>query len=194
MQSFNLKFYLFYKLLNSLFAGVALGSIFVIYAPLPQITYSLGGIILALGAWILTFFYAKILASKPYKKILIFIEIIPFFYVLAYLFFPTSFYGALFVYVMYQITFIFGGYLVRCETLIFHTTSLIKALDIQKQIGYLLGLGISFLFYFCLEHFLIKEQKEQVYFLHFLLLFLQGLTFASLLFSLKKGKKCKAMS
>ncbi|MCH5322445.1 MAG: hypothetical protein J1E31_02525 [Helicobacter sp.] len=181
MQSFNLLFYQGYKILNSLFLGVSLGTIFVIYQSLPQETYSLGGIALAIGSWILTLFYTQILQERAYKVILLGIEIIPFFYLGVYLIAPDTFYGAIVIYVLYQITFIFGGYLVRCETLIFEKSTL-ATLDRAKQVGYLLGLGIAFLFYYFLE----GEKTYQVYYLHFLLLFIQSLVLIALLFSYKR--------
>ncbi|MDE5602592.1 MAG: hypothetical protein K2I71_01525, partial [Helicobacter sp.] len=79
-QEFSLKAYLAYKFLNSLFVGTALGTIFTIYALIPPKVYSLGGISLSIGAWLLTFLYVKLISIKPYKKILLFIEILPFCY------------------------------------------------------------------------------------------------------------------
>lgn len=190
MQNFSLRNYLIYKFLNSLFGGVALGTIFTIYALLPPKTFSIGGIILALGAWILSFFYTQLLQTKPYKIILTFMEILPFAYLLSYLLFPQTFYGALLVYGLYQIGFIFGDYLVRNETLIFHSKSFLSKIDKTRQIGYLGGLVLSFVFYFGLEQFGILLKESQVYYIHFLLLLLQCLVFITLIFSFK-GNPCK---
>ncbi len=190
MQSFSLKNYLIYKFLNSLFGGVSLGTIFTIYALLPPKTFSIGGIILALGAWIVSFFYTQLLKTKPYKIILTFIEILPFCYLLSYLLFPQTFYGALLVYGLYQISFIFGDYLTRNETLIFHPKSFLAKIDKTRQIGYLSGLFVGFAFYLLLEHFGILLKESQVYHLHFLLLLLQCFVFISLIFSFK-GSPCK---
>lgn len=77
MRTIHLRFYLLYKLLNALFLGCSLGSVFIIYAPLNPKIYSIGGITLALGAWILTFL-RKNPKEKPYKVILLGIELIPF--------------------------------------------------------------------------------------------------------------------
>lgn len=181
----KLKSYILYKALNSAFLGLSLGSVFSIYAPLPPETYSIGGIILAFGAWVLALFYSRILNANSYKKILICIEIIPFCFVLCYLFSPDSMASALIIYCLYQITFIFGGYLGRAETLIFKHKKIISKLDIAKQIGYLAGLGAAFVFYQFLDFALnLKEQKEQIYALHFALLFTQSIIFLVLLNSL----------
>ncbi len=163
-----------------------MGTIFIIYAPLNPKTYSIGGISLALGAFGLTLFYTKILQTKPYKRILLGLEIVPFGYILAYLFFPNTFFGAIMIYTLYQITFIFGDYLGRAETLIFSRKVILSALDKYKQIGYLLGLFLAFAFYTTLESFGIEQKESQVYNIHFLLLLLQCAVFLTLFYSFKK--------
>tara|TARA_B110000459_G_C16245591_1_gene331120 strand:- start:317 stop:589 length:273 start_codon:yes stop_codon:yes gene_type:complete len=76
----------------------------------------------------------------------------------------------------YQFTFIFGGYLVRAETLVAKDKELLGKIDINKQLGYLLGLGLSFLFYKALEYgFDITEAKIQINILHYFLVALQSL-------------------
>ncbi|MBX7490438.1 hypothetical protein [Helicobacter turcicus] len=188
MRTIHLRFYLWYKLLNALFLGCSLGSVFIIYAPLSPKIYSIGGIALAIGAWFLTFLYAKILKEKPYKVILLGIELIPFCYILTYLLFPNTFFGALLVYCLYQITFIFGDYLGRAETLIFAKNTLLSSLDKRKQIGYLLGLGIAFVFYTLLESKNITQKESQIYLLHFLLFLLQCGVFFTLFYAFTKRK------
>ncbi|TLD82675.1 hypothetical protein LS70_006825 [Helicobacter sp. MIT 11-5569] len=190
----HLRFYLAYKLLNSLFLGVSLGTIFTIYTPLSPKIYSIGGIALAFGAWCLTFFYTKILKEKPYKVILLGIELIPFFYILAFLAFPHTFLGAILVYILYQITFIFGDYLGRAETLIFSKRRILSALDKRKQIGYLLGLGIAFLFYAFLESQNIMQKEVQIYKIHFLLFLLQCCVFFTIFYAFKKRKNVRFKS
>lgn len=182
-----LKPYLFYKLLNSLFLGSSLGTIFVIYMPLSPKTYSIGGIFLALGAWIVSLFYAQLLHKKPYKIILLGLEILPFLYLLAYLLLPNTFFGALLIYTLYQLGFIFGDYLGRTETLIFKKRFYLSKLDRNKQIGYLLGLGIAFIFYNVLDFMQITQKEAQVYAIHFLLLLLQFIVFFTLFYAFKKG-------
>ncbi len=83
--------------------------------------------------------------------------------------------SALLVYIGYQFTFIFGNYLVRAETLVAKNKELLGKIDINKQLGYLIGLGGSFLFYKTLEYgFDITEAKTQISLLHYLLVTLQG--------------------
>lgn len=186
MIQINLRFYLSYKLLNSLFLGVSLGTIFVIYTPLSPKTYSIGGIALALGAFVLTLFYTKILQTKPYKRILLGLEIVPFGYIVAYLVFPNTLFGAIVIYTLYQITFIFGDYLGRAETLIIKRKIILSWLDKYKQIGYILGLILAFVFYAILEFFGISQKESQIYRIHFLLLLLQCAVFLTLVYSFKK--------
>lgn len=189
-QEFSLKAYLTYKFLNSLFVGTALGTIFTIYALIPPKVYSLGGVSLSVVAWLLTLLYVKLISIKPYKRILLFIEILPFCYILAFLLFPNTFYGALFIYGIYQISFIFGDYLVRSETFIFSQKTLFSSFDKYKQTGYLLGLIVAFIFYSILESWGIEDKQTQVYNIHFLLLLLQIGVFITLCFALK-GKSSK---
>ena len=188
MHTIHLRFYLWYKLLNAVFLGCSLGTIFIIYAPLNPKIFSIGGIALAIGAWILTLFYTKILKEKPYKAILIGIECIPFCYILAFLLFPNTFFGAIIIYTLYQITFIFGDYLGRAETLIFKHKHILSWLDKLKQIGYLLGLGIAFIFYTILEFFEISQKEAQIYYIHFVLLLLQCAIFFTLICAFKRNK------
>lgn len=186
-----LRLYLTYKLLNSIFLGVSLGTIFTIYAPLNPKIYSLGGIALALGAFILSLFYSKLLNLKPYKKILLGLEILPFFYLFAYLLFPNTFFGALIVYTLYQIGFIFGDYLGRTETLLLPRKTILSHLDKRKQIGYLLGLVITFIFYTILEFFGILQKESQIYAIHFLLLLLQCAVFLTLFSAFRQTRTNK---
>ncbi len=43
----NYRAFISYKFFNSLFTGISVGSIFIIYTPLSPSVYSLGGIVLA---------------------------------------------------------------------------------------------------------------------------------------------------
>ncbi|HSR73952.1 MAG TPA: hypothetical protein VLL31_03840, partial [Sulfurovum sp.] len=77
---------------------------------------------------------------------------------------------ALLLYIGYQVTFVFGNYLIRAETLLLKTDVLLTKLDTVKQIGYLLGMGVSYLFYKLLIHYGIESPQDQVYDLHYLLI------------------------
>lgn len=60
----------------------------------------------------------------------------------AVLLFPLELALALFIYIGYQITFSLGRYLVRSETLPIVSVEQLRRLDVAKQAGYLLGMGV----------------------------------------------------
>ncbi|WP_187647151.1 hypothetical protein [Nitrosophilus labii] len=167
------KIYVRYKLFNSLFTGLSVGSIFVIYEPLEPSLFSLGGILLAVGMLIIAKFYEVLLNIKKYYLIALFVEIIMLSLVTVFLIEPYDYMTALIVYAGYQLTFMFGAYLVRAETLIVRKKTLLTLVDVSKQYGYLAGMGISYIFYKFLEYLTITDKKEQVYYLHFLLFIIE---------------------
>ncbi len=171
---FELKKYLIYKFLNAAFGGLSIGSVFIIYESLQPSVYSIGGIILALGMLLVARFYDKILNAQSFFRINLGVEAV---LLVLILFFLLSDYGttqALVIYALYQLTFIFGSYLPRVETLVFEDKESLKSIDTQKQFGYLGGMILISGFYFLLEWgFGIEDKKEQVYYLHILLLVLQ---------------------
>ena len=138
------KNFISYKFLNSLFMGVSIGSIFTIYNPLEPSVYSIGGIVLALGMILVATQYHKILTIKYFYRISLLVELIILVVIISFLIFSYSYKIALVVYLGYQITFIFGSYLVRGETLILKDDKLLKAVDIAKQSGNLTGLLFSY--------------------------------------------------
>ena len=187
----NNKWFLTYKLFNSAFTGLSVGILFTIYNPLDPEIYSLGGIILASAMLILAKFYEKILNIKSFYIISILVEACMLITVLVFLILKYSLVSALTIYILYQFTFIFGGYLVRAETLVAQNKELLAKIDVNKQIGYLLGLAFSFLFYKILENsFNISETKDQIIVLHYILLTLQFSILAFLLLSFDKKVKC----
>ncbi len=96
------------------------------------------------------------------------------FLVIFFLIKPYNYISALIIYSGYQITFMFGSYLIRAETLIGKKRKMFTFFDSAKQMGYLVGLGMSYLFYKFLEFvFFIKDHNEQVYLLHYILLICQ---------------------
>ena len=97
--------------------------------------------------------------------------------------------SALLIYSGYQLTFIFGGYLVRAETLVAHKKELLSSIDVNKQVGYLLGLGASFLYYKLMDLGLeITDKKVQIEILHYLLILLQSAILLIVFFSFKKDR------
>ena len=188
----NNKWFLTYKLFNSAFTGLSVGILFTIYNPLDPEIYSLGGIILASAMLVLAKFYEKLLNIKSFYLISVLVEACMLITVLVFLILKYSLVSALIIYILYQFTFIFGGYLVRAETLVAQNKELLAKIDINKQIGYLLGLAFSFLIYKVLENsFNISETKDQIIVLHYILLTLQFSILAFLLLSFDKKKvKC----
>ena len=169
------NYFLWYKLLNSSFTGLSIGILFTIYQPLtdPSI-YSLGGIVLAAAMLVIAKFYDSLLNIHRFFQISMGVEIVMLITLLLFMVLQYTFTSALLVYMGYQFTFIFGGYLVRAETLVAKDKELLGKIDINKQLGYLLGLGLSFLFYKALEYgFELTDAKIQINILHYFLVALQ---------------------
>ncbi len=164
------KYFFTYKALNSLFLGLSIGSIFTIYAPLKPEIYSVGGVVLALGTLLIANLYYKILNIEWFFKISLFVEFVLFVMIIIFLLLPYNYMLALFVYIIYQIIFTFGSYLFRAETLFLRDASLLTKLDSYKQIGYIAGMGLSYAFYKVYDS---KNNFEQVYQLHYMLLIVQ---------------------
>ena len=170
------QYFLWYKLLNSSFTGLSVGIIFTIYKPLedPSI-YSIGGIVLACAMLIIAKFYEKLLNIRKFFQISMGVELVILITLLVFMSLQYTVTSALLVYMGYQFTFIFGGYLVRAETLVAQDKELLGKIDVNKQLGYLLGLGASFLFYKTLEYgFDVSEAKTQISILHYFLVGLQS--------------------
>jgi len=121
-------------------------------------------------------FYEKLLNIRKFFQISIGVEVIMLITLLVFMSLKYTFSSALLVYIGYQFTFIFGGYLVRAETLVAQDKELLGKIDVNKQLGYLIGLGASFLFYKTLEYgFDVAEAKTQINILHYFLVALQSL-------------------
>ena len=82
----------------------------------------------------------------------LFVELVILSVIVAFLLLSFNYQIALFVYIGYQITFMFGSYLIRGETLLLKKDRLLTLVDVAKQFGYLIGLGLSFLFYKFIEY------------------------------------------
>ena len=166
----NQSAFILYKWFNSLFLGVSIGSVFTIYEPLEPSVYSLGGIALAGAMIIVAKFYHKILNTYYFFRLSLAVELIVMLMLIAFLIFSYSYQTALLIYIGYQITFVFGSYLVRAETLVFKEDHVLTKIDMAKQIGYLVGMAVSYAFYKGVEYFkLLADKQEQVYYIHFIL-------------------------
>jgi len=162
-----------YKFMNSLFLGLSVGAVFTLYSPLNPSIYSLGGIFLAIGILMVSRFYHKILNAYYLFIISLFVEVVLLIAMVYFLFSPYEYQSALIIYIAYQATFIFGSYLVRAETLLLVEDRLLTRVDTAKQLGYLLGMAISYLFYRVLDYYTITDSQTQVYDLHFVLIFVE---------------------
>ena len=178
-----------YKFFNSLFLGTSIGSVFTIYAPLDPSVYSIGGIVLAASMLIVATLYSRILNINYFYKISLFVELVIFSVIVAFLKLSFNYQIALFVYIGYQITFMFGSYLIRGETLLLKKDRLLTLVDVAKQFGYLIGLGLSFLFYKFIEYqFQIIDNQTQVFYIHYLLLIIEIIVIIFLVKSFEKFK------
>ena len=183
----NNKAFLAYKLFNSSFTGLSVGILFTIYQPLDPSIYSVGGMVLASAMLVIAKFYDKLLNIKSFFQISLLVEAVMLLTIITFLLLQHSLTSALLIYMGYQLTFIFGGYLVRAETLVAQEKDFLGKIDINKQIGYLIGLGASYAFYKALEYgFEITNSKTQISILHYFLISLQTLIILLLLRSFSK--------
>jgi len=180
------KWFIRYKFFNSLFLGLSVGAIFTLYAPLEPSIYSLGGVFLAIAMLIVARFYKQILNTEWFFKISLFVEIVLLTAIIYFLYHSYNYQTALLMYIGYQITFVFGSYLIRAETLLLKTDTLLTQLDTAKQLGYLLGMGISYIFYKVVKVYGIESNQAQVYNLHFLLLAVEIAVIVLIVKSFKK--------
>lgn len=185
-MTLNIDWFIRYKFFNSLFLGLSVGAIFTIYGPLKPSLYSVGGIALAVGMLVVARLYHHILNIPWFYRISLLVELVLMGAIIYFLLFPYTYQTALLVYAGYQITFVFGSYLIRAETLIIQKDILLTSLDTAKQLGYLIGMGGSWVFYKIIEQWNIIENQEKVYYLHFLLLCLEVIIISLILKSFAK--------
>lgn len=165
--------YLRFKFLNSLFAGSAMGTVFVIYSLLEPAIFSLGGIVLAILTLLVAKIYSRIMKIEIFFLVTVLVEIAMLVAIVAYLASDHTRNLSLFIYLCYQVMFLFGGYIVRFETLALGKIKLLSYLDVRKQAGYLAGLFVSFIAYKALDQLLISNSSDQVWYLHWALLIIQ---------------------
>ena len=183
----NNREFINYKFFNSLFLGLSIGSIFTIYASLDPSIYSIGGVVLAIFMIVIAKQYKKILNIEAFYKISLGVELVILFVIISFIVFSYSYTTALLVYAGYQVTFIFGSYLVRAETMILNNKQILTFIDVKKQQGYLIGMALSFGFYQVMEKFfMITDNQIKVYDLHFFLLALELVIVYFLIKSFKK--------
>lgn len=167
----DIPWFIGYKFLNSLFLGLSIGSVFVLYAPISPSVFSAGGIGLALGTLLIATQYQRLFSLRWFYGLSLVVELVVLAGVFAVLMFPLQLAVALFVYIGYQFTFAFGSYLVRCETLMIADKHRLTQLDIAKQSGYLVGMAASWGIYTGMEQALgLTDQTRQVIAIHWPLL------------------------
>lgn len=170
-----------YKFINSLFLGLSVGAVFVLYTPLSPAVFSAGGIGLALATLAVATQYRRILTPAWFFRLSMTVELVTLSGVIAVLLLPIDLPLALFVYIGYQITFSLGSYLVRCETLLLVSVEQLKKLDVAKQAGYLLGMAAAWCTYTGLERLAnVTDRTDQVVSLHGLLVVVEVLVVLAL--------------
>jgi len=185
------EWFIRYKFFNSLFLGLSVGAIFTLYDPLEPSLYSLGGVILAIGMLLVARLYHHILNAKWFFTISLVVETLLLLAMLYFLLFPYTYQTALIIYIGYQITFVFGSYLIRVETLLLEKDTLLTKVDTAKQLGYLLGMGASYLFYKLLSSYGIDDNNIQVYYLHYILITVEVLVIILIFKSFTKTNEVK---
>ena len=181
---FSFPWFVSYKFFNSLFLGLSIGSVFTLYAPLDPKTFSAGGIGLAVATLLIATQYHRLFSRLWFFRLSVLVEAAILSGVIAVLIMESGQSLALFVYLGYQLSFAFGSYLVRFETLLISGEEQPKTLDIAKQAAYLLGMGLAWGIYRLLEtYWLVDGADAQVKALYGVLLFVE----ASVLFTLVKS-------
>lgn len=181
--------FIVYKFLNSVFLGLSVGAVFVLYTPLSPSIFSAGGIGLALGTLLVATQYRRILVPKWFYRLSLVVELTTLTGVAAVLVFPLDLSLALFIYIGYQITFALGGYLVRCETLLMVSVDQLRKLDVAKQAGYLVGMAAAWAAYTALASLAgIEGRSAQVIALHWPLLVIEATVIAALLLAFNRDQ------
>ncbi|GHS87684.1 hypothetical protein FACS189487_04300 [Campylobacterota bacterium] len=173
----NIRWFILYKTINSLFGGLSLGAIIGIYSSLRPQIFSAGGFLLAIGSIIVALFYSRIMNIKAFFIVTLIAESVILFAAFLVVFDPSSWQIACAIYICYQITFLFGGYLIRAETLFLNNVAVLSRVDAFKQIGYIIGLAASYIFYELTDLSKIGE----IWLLHIYLVSLQTLTIVCVL-------------
>lgn len=178
--------YLRYKFVNSLFTGLLGGAAFTIYGSLSPSTFSLGGIVLALGLMVLAYGYHHLMKLEYFFRFSLTAELIMLFMIGFFILFPSLQTTALIIYGAYQLSFILGGYLVRAETHFARHARIMGWIDVVKQQGYLAGLLLSYAFYKLIDYYGISEAHTQVYYLHFPLFLIEMMVIVLLVRGFRK--------
>ncbi len=183
----NHQAFIRYKFFNSLFFGIAIGSYVTQYEPLKIEDFPIMGIIFSLLAIPIAMMYNKIMTMNYFYKFSLLVEVIMLIWIIAFLIDPYSYQIALLIYIARQITFLFGDFLGRAETLFIKKTEILSSIDVAKQLGAITGMIISVIFYKILEYkFLITENEPKVFYMHFLVCVIEIVIIVMLMKSFQK--------
>lgn len=169
----DFKNYIGYKFLNSVFNGAVTGSVFTVYALLEPSLFSVGGIVVAVGIFIVAKLYSYFMDMRRFFEVSLFTELLTLGTLGIFLLLPKSYAVAIIYFWIYQAVFIFGTYLVRVESYFLNRISLLSMIDRAKQKGYIVGLASSYLFYEALKLYGEHEPWKQVWLLYTALFALQ---------------------
>ncbi|MBT6815291.1 MAG: hypothetical protein HOA49_02670 [Flavobacteriales bacterium] len=170
----NTKIFITYKFINTMFMGIAIGSYVTQYKPIKIDDYPIMGIIFAILTISIASLYKRIMKIDYFFKFLLIVESIMLIWIIFFLIYPYSYQVALLIYIARSITFLFGDFLGRAETIFLNKTETLSSIDIFKQLGNISGMIFSVLFYKWIEEtYLISDNESKVYYIHFLLVILQ---------------------
>jgi len=170
----NTKTFITYKFINTMFMGIAIGSYVTQYKPIKIDDYPIMGIIFAILTIGIASLYKRIMKIDYFFKFLLIVESIMLIWIIFFLIYPYSYQVALLIYIARSITFLFGDFLGRAETIFLNKTETLSSIDIFKQLGNISGMIFSVLFYKWIEEtYLISDNESKVYYIHFLLVILQ---------------------
>jgi len=172
-MNINFKSYVNYKFLNSIFNGAVTGSVFTVYALLEPSLFSIGGIVVAVGIFMVAKLYSYFMNMRRFFEVSLFTELLTLGTLAAFLLLPKGYFVSIIYFWIYQAIFIFGTYLVRVESYFLNKVSLLSIIDRAKQKGYIVGLFLSYVFYEALKYFGQNEPWKQVWFLYTTLFALQ---------------------
>ena len=165
--------YLHYKLLNSVFNGAVTGSVFTVYALLEPSLFSIGGIIVAIGIFVVAKLYSYFMNIRKFFEVSLLTEALTLATIAIFLILPKGYAVSMVYFWIYQIVFIFGTYLVRVESYFLNKVSLLSMIDRIKQKGYIIGLILSYLFYEALKLTGENDAWNQVWAIYTALFFVQ---------------------
>jgi hypothetical protein len=183
----NFRNYIYYKFFNSLFLGVGIGSFISQYNPIKISEIAILGILFSVLSILIAKVYTKIMFQQYFYIILLFVEFVMLFWMTFFLLFEFSYKIALLIYISRSVTFLFGDYLGRAETHLVKRKQIFSFIDINRQMGMIIGMIIAVIFYYILEKvYFISDNQSQVYYIHFFLYIIELLIIYLLVKSFRK--------